>query len=114
MHSQMATQITQLKPPFDDFDRLQAGSILEPDLMVFPVLDQWTPSQSKVPYGEGMVEGHPSLFDGKRIVTSDAFAHARIDSEHFVGTRSRWCRLVDCNLSKKHLGRLWADNTIGA
>ena len=114
MQLEMADHISQLKRLVADLERLQAGSILAPDFVAVPVPDQWTHSVRKVPCLEGIVGGHPSLFKGRWIVTSEVFAHARMDDEHFVRTRSRWYWLGDRNLNTKHRGGPLADNTMGA
>lgn len=93
MHTRITEEISRLRKLLVDLERLEAGAISPPALMAVPFLDQWVHAWRKVPCLEGVVEGHPSLPDGRLILTSEVHAHLRADEEHFVRTLSRWYRL---------------------
>ncbi|MDH0113105.1 hypothetical protein CFBP5875_03455 [Agrobacterium pusense] len=97
MHSKMKEHISQLIRLVADLGRLQSGSMSAPSIMAVPILDLWAYSFRKVPSLDGNVEGHPSLPNGDRIMTSELFAHFHSEDEHFVRTRSRWYRLGSPN-----------------
>ncbi|MCW0001331.1 hypothetical protein OE766_24215 [Pararhizobium sp. YC-54] len=93
MPTRITEEIGRLRKLLTDLERLEAGTISPPALMAVPFLDQWIHSPREVPCLEGVVEGHPSLFDGHQILTSEVYAHLYADDEHFVRTLNRWYRL---------------------
>ncbi|MFT2215047.1 hypothetical protein ACLJYM_24780 [Rhizobium giardinii] len=95
MPTRISEEIRRLKKLVADLERLEAGAIDSPALMAAPFLDQWIHASRKVPCLEGVVEGHPSLPDGRLILTSEVHAHLHAEDEHFVRTLSRWYRLGD-------------------
>ena len=78
-----------------DLDRLERGEFSAPCLVAEPTLDNWLFDFRKVSCLSGVVEGHPSVPDGKVIHTSEIFAFLDDDGERFARTLSRWYRLEE-------------------
>lgn len=93
MDFHITSQITCLRRLATDLERLEAGGIFAPVLMASPVLENWHHGFRKVCCVEGVVEGHPSLPDGRVISTSEIWAHFHDEDEHFVRTLNRLYRL---------------------
>ncbi len=105
MDFRMKEQIARLKRLVADLEYLEAGTISAPSLTTVPVLDNWVRSFRKVDCLEGVVEGHPSLPDGKVIITSELYAFFHEEDESFARTLSRWYRLGSPNQRTKSNGK---------
>jgi hypothetical protein len=93
MQIDITSSIVGLKRLASDLEHLEAGGILASAFASSPILSNWRHGFREASCLEGVVEGHPSLPDGRAISTSEIWAHFHNDDEHFVRTLNRWYAL---------------------
>lgn len=93
MRIHIMSSIAVLRRLSSDLDQLEGGLISAQSLIASPVLTNWRYSFRRASCIDGIVEGHPSIPDGRFISTSEVWARFHEDDDHFVRTLNRWYRL---------------------
>lgn len=94
MTATLLTEVNRLGCLLRDLRRLQQSDFRGIDVAAdAPMLRDHKMSYRRAPCLEGTVHGHPTLPDGRPIITSELHAFLEQDGELYARTLNRWYRL---------------------